>query len=135
MHFESNHHETKDTKAQVKSEADVKVEEEEEFKTEPVETVELPRSKWVCAKHYIHVFYDDQDKSHECILTEQLLQIRTALVPQFPGADLFKSGKKPPGFAKMLLGEWLRYYPESQENTKTISMKIGRYDRAPQMLV
>ena len=135
MHFESNHHETKDTIAQVKSEADVKVEEEEEFKTEPVETVELPRSKWVCAKHYIHVFYDDQDKSHECILTEQLLQIRTALVPQFPGADLFKSGKKPPGFAKMLLGEWLRYYPESQENTKTISMKIGRYDRAPQMLV
>ena len=24
---------------------------------------------------------------------------------------------------------------DSQENTKTISMKIGRYDRAPQMLV
>ena len=32
---------------------------------------------------------------------------------QLPGADLFKSGKKPPGFDKMLLGEWLRYYPES----------------------
>ena len=56
-------------------------------------------------------------------------------MPQFPGADLFKSGKKPPGFDKMLLGEWLRYYPESQEYTKTISMKIGCYDRAPQMLV
>ena len=27
------------------------------------------------------------------------------------------------------------YYPESQEYTKTISMKIGCYDRAPQMLV
>ena len=83
----------------------------------------------------IHVFYDDQDKSHKCILTKQLLQIRTAQVPQFPGADLFKSGEKPPGFAKMLLGEWLRYYPESHENTKTISMKIRRYDCAPQMLV
>ena len=82
-----------------------------ECKEEPVETDELPRSKWVCDNHYIHVFYDDQDKNIECVLTDQLLQIRNALVLKFPGQDLFKSGKKPPGFAKMLLSEWLRHYP------------------------
>ena len=80
-------------------------------KEEPVESAELPRSKWACDNHYIHVFYDDQDKNIECVLTDQLLQIRNALVLQFPGQDLFKSGKKPPGFAKMLLCEWLRHYP------------------------
>ena len=80
-------------------------------KEEPVETFELPRSKWVCRHHYIHVFYDDQDKSYECILTDQLLQMRNALIPKFPAQDLFKCGKKPPGFAKMLLSEWLRHYP------------------------
>ena len=66
-------------------------------KEEPVETVKLPISKWVCPIHYNHVFYDDQDKSYECILTDQLLQMRNALIPKFLGQDLFKSGKKPPG--------------------------------------
>ena len=105
-----------DTKETIKSEIDpVDVVKTEltpyECKEEPVETVELSRSKWVCDNHYIHVFYDDQDKNNECILTDQLLQMRNALVPMFPGQDLFKSGKKPPGFAKMLLSEWLRHYP------------------------
>ena len=105
-----------------------------ECKEEPVEFPSVPRSKWVCPNHYIHVFYDDQDKSVECILTDQLLQMRNALAAKFPGVDLTKSGKKPPGFARMLLAEWTRHYPGSQENTKTISMKIGRYDRAPRLL-
>ena len=94
-----------DEQAQEAEEADI-----EPYREEPVETVELPRSKWVCDNHYIHVFNDDQDKN-ECLLTDQLLQIRNALVPMFPDQDLFKPGKKPSGFAKMLLNEWLQLYP------------------------
>ena len=75
------------------------------------EVEELPKSKWICDRHYIHLFYDDQDKSHECILTEQLLNMRNDLIPKFPAHDLFKGGKKPPGFAKMLLSQWLQVYP------------------------
>jgi len=105
-----------------------------ECKEEPIEFPSVPRSKWVCPNHYIHVFYDDQDKSVECILTDQLLQMRNSLAVKFPGQDLTRPGKKPAGFARMLLSEWTRHYPGSQENTKTISMKIGRYDRAPQLL-
>ena len=85
--------------------------EEDCIKEEPFESVELPKTKWICDKHYIHLFYDDQDKSHECILTEQLLQMRNDLIPKFPGHDLFKGGKKPTGFAKMLLSQWLSLYP------------------------
>jgi len=105
-----------------------------ECKEEPIEFPMVPRSKWVCPNHYIHVFYDDQDKSVECILTDQLLQMRNSLAAKFPGQDLTRPGKKPAGFARFLLAEWTRHYPGSQENTKTISMKIGRYDRAPQLL-
>ena len=107
-HLPIKSEDTKDVETEV---SPIKGEVEYTCKEEPVETVELPRSKWVCSNHYIHVFYDDQDKSYECILTDQLLQLRNALIPKFPGQDLFKSGKKPPGFAKMLLSEWLRHYP------------------------
>ena len=110
------------------------------------------------------MFYDDEDKSYECILTDQLLQMRNSLVPKFPGTnliifllrkslillcgwillthtdthkhthihdtfeglDIYKPGKKPPGFARLLLHEWKRHYPETQENNKTISKKIGK---------
>ena len=118
-------------------EEDVKMEEDLSYepKEEPSELSELPKSKWVCPNHFIHVFYDEQDKNVECVLTDQLLQMRNSLISKFPGQDLFKSGKKPPGFAKQLLSSWLVLYPDSQENTKSISMKIGRYDRAPQVLL
>ena len=107
-----NSDKTKETVEREMLPAEVKKEQTPyECKEEPVETVELPRSKWACDNHYIHVFYDDEDKNIECILTDQLLQIRNALILKFPGQDLFKSGKKPPGFAKMLLSEWLRHYP------------------------
>jgi len=111
-------------------------EESKEFdiKEEPIDFCDLPKSKWVCDDHYIHVFYDDEDRSVECILTDQLLQMRASLAPHFAGLDLTRPGKKPAGFARMLLAEWKRHYPASEENTKTISMKIGRYDRAPQQL-
>ena len=92
------------------------------------------REKWACPQHYIHLFYDDQDKAVECVLTQQLLEMRKALESKFPGHNLYQGGKKPAGFARMLLAEWRRHYPGSQENTKTISMKIGRYDRAPALL-
>lgn len=95
---------------------------------------EVSREKWACPQHYIHLFYDDQDKSVECVLTQQLLDMRKALEPKFPGFNLYQGGKKPVGFARLLLAEWRRHYPASQENTKTISMKIGRYDRAPALL-
>jgi hypothetical protein len=39
---------------------------------------------------------------------------------RFPGQDIYKPGKKPAGFARLLLAEWKRHYPGSQENTKTI---------------
>ena len=115
-------------------EDDIKMEEDDDSSDLP-ELPELPKSKWVCPQHYIHVFYDDQDKNVSCLLTDQLLQMRDSLISKFPGQDLFKSGKKPPGFAKLLLAKWLVLYPDSQENTKSISMKIGRYDRAPQVLL
>ena len=124
---ESNNSETKESyvKSEINPAEDVKTElTPYECKEEPVETIELPRSKWVCDNHYIHVFYDDQDKNIECILTDQLLQIRNALVLKFPGQDLFKSGKKPPGFAKMLLSEWLRHYPGNLLFVKTINVQI-----------
>ena len=92
------------------------------------------REKWACPQHYIHLFYDDQDKAVECVLTQQLLEMRKALESKFPGHNLYQGGKKPAGFARLLLAEWRRHYPASQENTKTISMKIGRYDRAPALL-
>merc|ERR1712168_568847 len=75
-------------------------------KERPVEYADLPRSKWICDYHYIHLFYDDENKSYECILTDQLLQIRHTLVHHFPGQDLYKSGKKPTGFAPLLLHHW-----------------------------
>ena len=115
-------------------EEEVKMEDDEPIE-EPSELSELPKSKWVCPNHFIHLFYDDQDKNVECILTDQLLKMRNSLISKFPGQDLFKSGKKPPGFAKQLLSSWLVLYPDSQENTKSISMKIGRYDRAPAVLL
>ena len=92
------------------------------------------KEKWACPQHYIHLFYDDQDKAVECVLTQQLLEMRKALESKFPGHNLYQGGKKPAGFARLLLAEWRRHYPASQENTKTISMKIGRYDRAPALL-
>ena len=43
---------------------------------------EVSREKWACPQHYIHLFYDDQDKSVECVLTQQLLDMRKALEPK-----------------------------------------------------
>ena len=125
-----------DTGEEVKlEEEDIKQEVKEELVEEQQQEVgEVPKDKWACAEHYIHLFYDEQDKSVECVLTEQLLAMRRTLETRFPGHDLYRGGKKPAGFARLLLAEWRRHYPGTQENTKTISMKIGRYDRAPALL-
>ena len=96
-------------------------------KEQPVEVENVSKSRWACQHHYIHVFYSDEAAPGlECVLTDQLLQLRAALVNSFPGQDLTRPGKKPPGFAKLLLAEWTRLYPDTRENTKTISMKIAR---------
>ena len=68
------------------------------------------REKWACPQHYIHLFYDDQDKAVECVLTQQLLEMRKALESKFPGHNLYQGGKKPAGFARLLLAEWRRHY-------------------------
>ena len=48
-----------------------------------------------CANHWCHVFHD-RDKEVECVLTQQLLDIRKQLEPQFPGCDIY-SPRKPKG--------------------------------------
>ena len=48
-----------------------------------------------CPKHWCHVFHDT-DKEVVCVLTEQLLEIRKQLEPQFPGCDIY-SPRKPKG--------------------------------------
>ena len=49
----------------------------------------------MCEKHWMHMFHDD-DKSVECILTDQMLEVRQRLEPSFPGCDLYHP-KKPKG--------------------------------------
>ena len=63
----------------------------------------------------------DSDVNVECVLTEQLLQIRKSLKGSFKGCDIYKP-KKPKGLATMVLDEWKRYYPDSEETNKTIGM-------------
>ena len=74
-----------------------------------------------CEKnHWVHLF-SDSDVNVECVLTEQLLQIRKSLKGSFKGCDIYKP-KKPKGLATMVLDEWKRYYPDSEETNKTIGM-------------
>ena len=75
----------------------------------------------ICDKnHWVHLF-SDSDVNVECVLTEQLLQIRKSLKGSFKGCDIYKP-KKPKGLATMVLDEWKRYYPDSEETNKTIGM-------------
>ena len=81
-------------------------------------TTEYPS---ICDKnHWAHLF-SDKDVSVECILTEQLLQIRKSLKSSFKGCDIYKP-KKPKGLASMVLDEWKKYYPDSEETNKTIGI-------------
>ena len=48
-----------------------------------------------CSQHWCHVFHD-RDKEIECVLTQQLLDIRKHLEPQFPGCNIY-SPRKPKG--------------------------------------
>ena len=74
-----------------------------------------------CEKnHWVHLF-SDSDVNVECVLTEQLLQIRKSLKGSFKGCDIYKP-KKPKGLATMVLDEWKRYYPDSEETNKTIGI-------------
>ena len=54
-----------------------------------------------CPKHWCHVFHD-RDKDVECVLTQQLLDIRKTLEPQFPGCDIY-SPRKPKGTRDIFL--------------------------------
>ena len=36
------------------------------------------------------------------------------------------------GFAAVVLQEWKRFYPNSEETNKTISFKLAKYDRIPE---
>eukprot|EP00095_Tigriopus_kingsejongensis_P008318 snap_masked-scaffold871_size86487-processed-gene-0.14 protein:Tk08318 transcript:snap_masked-scaffold871_size86487-processed-gene-0.14-mRNA-1 annotation:"conserved hypothetical protein" len=88
----------------------------------------IPSEAKMCKKHIIHMFKDSDD-SISCILTEQMLQIRRGLKPSFPGCDLHHP-KKPKGFSGMMLKEWKGYYPKSDENIKSVTVKFSKYDTA-----
>ena len=99
---------------------------------EKSDTNSTANSNGVCDKnHWVHLF-SDKDVNVECILTEQLLQIRKSLKSSFKGCDIYKP-KKPKGLATMVLDEWKRYYPDSEETNKTIGnflyvKKMGWYN-------
>ena len=76
--------------------------------------------------HQKHVFTECSDN---CLRTETLLQLRVSLVSFFPDGSLFKSGPKPRRFAKMLLESWKQHFPDSQESTRSLSIKLGNYDK------
>ena len=63
--------------------------------------------------------FHDRDKSVECFLTDQLLQIRVSLQSKFPEGDIY-SPRKPKGFSTCVLQEWKKFYPNSEESNKTI---------------
>ena len=48
----------------------------------------MPRQVGV-SSHYIHIFYDENDRGVECVLTSQLLAMRRALQPSFPQHDCY----------------------------------------------
>ena len=95
--------------------------------------------------HPKHVFTDTD--SDNCEKTEKLLQLRVALVNFFPEGSLFKPGPKPRKFSKMMYENWKQHYPgesqddltviyhslylflDSLENTHSLSIKLGHYDR------
>ena len=79
--------------------------------------------------HWVHLF-SDKDVNVECILTEQLLQIRNSFKDTFQGCDIFKP-RKPKGLASMVLDQWKEHYPNSEETNKTIGFKLAKYDRGP----
>ena len=83
----------------------------------------------VACDHNRHVFQDFHD---DCLRTEKLLQLRVALVSFFPDGALFLTGKKPRRFAKMLLESWKEHFPDSQETTRSLAMKLSNYDRCLQ---
>ena len=51
--------------------------------------------------------------------------MRTALVPHFPGQNITKPGKKPIGFARMLLAQWKLHYPATEVRLETIFQKLS----------
>ena len=85
----------------------------------------------ICDKnHWVHLF-SDTDRNVECILTEQLLQIRKSLEGSFEGCDIYQP-RKPKGLSSMVLEEWKKYYPDAEETNKTIGFKLAKYDRGPE---
>jgi hypothetical protein len=61
-----------------------------------VEPALIKVEKSICDKyHWVHLF-SDKDVNVECILTEQLLEIRQSLKDSFQGCDIYKP-KKPKG--------------------------------------
>ena len=49
----------------------------------------------------------------------------------FPGCDIYKP-RKPKGLSTLVLEEWKKQYPESEETNKTIGFKLAKYDRGPE---
>ena len=71
-------------------------------KDEPATVVEPEKEKEPSSKtaeecdHVMHLFPDGNSDARNCELTAQLLKLREAVVPQFPGCDIYHV-KKPRG--------------------------------------
>jgi hypothetical protein len=61
---------------------------------EPTDEVVPEDSPGTCSRHSLHLFGGPVDS--DCVLTEQLLQLRVTLEAAFPGCDLYAE-KKPKG--------------------------------------
>ena len=59
---------------------EVKAEGEEEI----AELAELCRGKWACSSHYIHLFYDENDRGVECVLPHSSSPCAVPSSPAFP---------------------------------------------------
>ena len=79
----------------VKDENSPKVEGDNSSRSSPTNLSRRVSVEQACPKHWCHVFHD-RDKDVECVLTQQLLDIRKTLEPQFPGCDIY-SPRKPKG--------------------------------------
>ena len=113
----------------VRDENEKQLEGDDSSRSSPTNLSRRVSVEQACPKHWCHVFHD-RDKDVECVLTQQLLEIRKTLEPQFPGCDIY-SPRKPKGFSASVLDQWKKYYPHSEESVKTIAHKLSKFDRGP----
>ena len=73
--------------------------------------------------HKIHLF-KEMSENDNCAHTEKVLQLRLTL------SSVFQDKKKPRNFSKMLLDSYKQHFPQTNETTRSLSMKLSLYDRS-----